>query len=251
METVNKVVNAASTAIWGEGNNNNQSTQPHGEEPISGVQGKGAANDPYDAGNRDEQPSAPTTEIDPTAQVNLDYNPQVLDAKTDTMTEPMPVGTTAVTLPKPTETPSSNAFAQNESKETEQRSTETTEKQESTENAAAAGGSSSASGSAGSSGSKQGVSEEALKGPQGPAPHPASEFEDEAKGKKPAAKEPKPQESETAGSSAKSDTSSKSPSKESNGSGNSNGKHSAMSKVKEGLKKVAHPRHGGKSSSSS
>lgn len=52
METVNKVVHAASTAIWGEGQDN-QSTQPHGEEPVSGVQGKGAANDPYDAGNRD------------------------------------------------------------------------------------------------------------------------------------------------------------------------------------------------------
>lgn len=54
MEAVNKVVHAASTAIWGENDPNaNQSTQPHGEEPISGVQGKGAINDPYDAGNRE------------------------------------------------------------------------------------------------------------------------------------------------------------------------------------------------------
>lgn len=36
------------------------------------------------------------------------------------------------------------------------------------------------------------MSKEALEGPQGPAPTPASEFEDEAKGKKPAAKETKP-----------------------------------------------------------
>lgn len=51
METVNKYVNAASTVIWGEGTS--PQAQQHGEEPISGVQGKGRATDPYDAGNRD------------------------------------------------------------------------------------------------------------------------------------------------------------------------------------------------------
>lgn len=54
MDTVNKVVTAASTAIWGEdGSQSQQSAQQHGDEPLSGVQGKGVANDPYDAGNRD------------------------------------------------------------------------------------------------------------------------------------------------------------------------------------------------------
>lgn len=51
METVNKYVNAASTMIWGE--DNSPQAQQHGEEPISGVQGRGRATDPYDAGNRD------------------------------------------------------------------------------------------------------------------------------------------------------------------------------------------------------
>lgn len=51
METVNKYVNAASTVIWG--GDNSPQAQQHGEEPISGVQGRGRATDPYDAGNRD------------------------------------------------------------------------------------------------------------------------------------------------------------------------------------------------------
>ncbi|KKA22775.1 hypothetical protein T310_3187 [Rasamsonia emersonii CBS 393.64] len=57
METVNKVVDAGKRAIWGE--SNNETNKPHGEEPISGVTGKGTATDPYDAGNRDVQPDAP------------------------------------------------------------------------------------------------------------------------------------------------------------------------------------------------
>jgi hypothetical protein len=51
METVNKYVTAASTVIWGE--NDSPQSQQHGEEPMSGVQGKGRATDPYDGGNRD------------------------------------------------------------------------------------------------------------------------------------------------------------------------------------------------------
>lgn len=55
METVNKYVTAASTAIWGQNGEPNatQITQQHGEEPLSGVQGRGDTTDPYDAGNRD------------------------------------------------------------------------------------------------------------------------------------------------------------------------------------------------------
>lgn len=54
MEAVNKVINTASNAIWGETSTQAQDTasQEH-DEPISGVQGKGDASDPYDAGNRD------------------------------------------------------------------------------------------------------------------------------------------------------------------------------------------------------
>ncbi|KAF7161479.1 hypothetical protein CNMCM5623_007050 [Aspergillus felis] len=39
-----------------------ESTAQHGDEPVSGVQGRGTATDPYDAGNRDEQPGAPQTQ---------------------------------------------------------------------------------------------------------------------------------------------------------------------------------------------
>jgi hypothetical protein len=47
MDTVNKVVSAASHAVWGEEQN-----KP-GEEPVSGQKGQGTATDPYDAGNKD------------------------------------------------------------------------------------------------------------------------------------------------------------------------------------------------------
>lgn len=58
MEAVNKVINTASNAIWGESDPQMQNTaaQEH-SEPISGVQGKGSASDPYDAGNRDGKSS--------------------------------------------------------------------------------------------------------------------------------------------------------------------------------------------------
>ena len=131
-----------------------------------------------------EQPSAPTTDIDPSAQEpKLDYKPQTLDAKTDATSEGSQGTTTAVTLPKPTE-PIGNT--KDESVPTEQRSTENTGNQGSHGNETSGNDRANASGS-----SKQGVSKEALEGPQGPPPHPASEFEDEAKGKKPVSKEPK------------------------------------------------------------
>jgi hypothetical protein len=54
METVNKYVNAASTVIWGDNSPEAQKrAAQHGEEPMSGVQGTGAATDPYDGGNRE------------------------------------------------------------------------------------------------------------------------------------------------------------------------------------------------------
>lgn len=54
MDTVNRYVSAASTALWGE--NTESQSVAHGDEPMSGVQGKGLANDPYDAGNREGEP---------------------------------------------------------------------------------------------------------------------------------------------------------------------------------------------------
>lgn len=53
MEAVNKVITTASHAIWGDNDAQSQQAQQSHDEPISGVQGKGSANDPYDAGNRD------------------------------------------------------------------------------------------------------------------------------------------------------------------------------------------------------
>ena len=47
MESVNKVVHAASHAVWGDEQNKS------GEEPVSGQKGQGTATDPYDAGNKD------------------------------------------------------------------------------------------------------------------------------------------------------------------------------------------------------
>jgi hypothetical protein len=80
------------------------------------------------------------------------------------------------------------------------------------------------------------VSKEALKGPQGPAPVSAEEFEKEAKGVKPARKE----------GGAAENGSSKSMDKGAHGheNGNGNGKHSPLHKMKEKLSKVVHPGHG-------
>ncbi|KAJ9293364.1 hypothetical protein DTO271G3_7860 [Paecilomyces variotii] len=64
METVNRAIDTASQAIWGENSSQSQlqqqQQQQHGSEPLSGESGKGTVTDPYDAGNRDEQPAAAT-----------------------------------------------------------------------------------------------------------------------------------------------------------------------------------------------
>ncbi|KAL1592625.1 hypothetical protein SLS60_011041 [Paraconiothyrium brasiliense] len=60
METISNVVNSvsqtATKAIWGEQQNN----ETAGNEPVSGVQGKGTATEPYDKGNS-EDPTDPAT----------------------------------------------------------------------------------------------------------------------------------------------------------------------------------------------
>ncbi|KAL4904808.1 hypothetical protein BDW74DRAFT_22113 [Aspergillus multicolor] len=67
-QTAQQAVQSASNAVWNEIDalRNGQQTeqrvpqqQQHGDEPMSGIQGKGTATDPYDAGNRDEQLGAP------------------------------------------------------------------------------------------------------------------------------------------------------------------------------------------------
>ncbi|OJD17870.1 hypothetical protein AJ78_02042 [Emergomyces pasteurianus Ep9510] len=48
METIKEAVQAAENYLWG---NDEVSNPASGEEPLAGVQGKGTATDPYDAGN--------------------------------------------------------------------------------------------------------------------------------------------------------------------------------------------------------
>jgi hypothetical protein len=50
METISNVAAAASKAIWGE-QTATQQNETAGQEPISGQQGKGTANEPFDQGN--------------------------------------------------------------------------------------------------------------------------------------------------------------------------------------------------------
>ncbi|KAL2851515.1 hypothetical protein BJY01DRAFT_117093 [Aspergillus pseudoustus] len=79
METLTHAVQnastAASNAIWGTDEHQQPQSERteqivaarHGEEPLSGVQGKGTATDPFDAGNRAEQPT--TTQSQKTEQI--------------------------------------------------------------------------------------------------------------------------------------------------------------------------------------
>jgi hypothetical protein len=50
METLNKAKDAATKAIWGD---KAQDSSDHGSEPLSGQQGRGTVEEPYDSGNRD------------------------------------------------------------------------------------------------------------------------------------------------------------------------------------------------------
>ncbi|EPS32462.1 hypothetical protein PDE_07422 [Penicillium oxalicum 114-2] len=91
METVNKVVGAATAAIWGEGSSSaQQQSTSHGDEPVSGVQGKGSPDDPYDAGNRDEQPGASISEANTAPQ-----EPRLDGAQSDPLRKDLVEGTNA------------------------------------------------------------------------------------------------------------------------------------------------------------
>ncbi|KAF7720242.1 Uncharacterized protein PECH_003357 [Penicillium ucsense] len=107
METVNKVVEAASAAIWGTDNNSTeQQTTAHGEEPVSGVQGTGSASDPYDAGNRDEQPDAPISDENTASQ-----EPRLDGAQSDPLRKDLAMRSKPETVVPTTTTPSTGLAA--------------------------------------------------------------------------------------------------------------------------------------------
>ncbi|OGE57741.1 hypothetical protein PENARI_c001G03956 [Penicillium arizonense] len=294
MDTVNKYVNAASTAIWGEsGSSSTQQNLQHGEEPISGVQGKGAATDPYDAGNREEQPGAVNadgntapqepnlggkqqtfeeaalTSVPTPAKSTLDNNnttgvidpnasiaepitgnntnttsstgtgvidPNASIAKPITGNNTSTAATSAeATQPLPGLGAGSSSEPSNRTDNTtptkEQRSTPETQQGDSSNST----GNAAASESAPKGNSHSHASEEALKGPQGPAPKSAEEFMKE-KRKGSVVKEMDNAKKRTSSDSKHSNKSEPS----SQDSGKSNGKNGAMSKMKEEIKKHLH-----------
>lgn len=276
MESVNKVISTASHAIWGDNDaqsqqaQSQQAQQSH-DEPISGVQGKGFASDPFDAGNRDEQPDAPVSDANtaqqepkldgevqksvpqPAASSTLDKpsTRSTADAASSTAAADTAPSTATADAPSSAATtgaPSSTAAAHStsstaagdssstpaedsgvtskapEKEQKEQREPEDSEKTKEQQEA----------GRRGTAVIMQdhGVSKEALKGPQdGSAGKTAAEFEKEGKH---GAKTTKSNESK--GESGKSDSS-----KGSDDKSSGNGKPGAMSKMKDGFKKVVHP----------
>ncbi|KAJ6102686.1 hypothetical protein N7486_005113 [Penicillium sp. IBT 16267x] len=273
MDTVNRYVSAASTALWGE--NTESQNIPHGNEPMSGVQGKGVADDPYDAGNRDEQPDAPKSDVDTAPQEpKLDGTP--LNKAEPTMADNSfgavaggsgsGSGFNEYPMPKPTEfqapeqrsteesavpknqelgdqdqdTAESNAAESNTAEiNTNESNTNESNTNESNIDTAESNTAESKDEVPAPSHNKE-VSKEALMGPQGPAPKLAEQFEKEEKDKR-----KKPAESRSSGDSAPSSKSNNSNDKASNGSGSgSEKKHGTVAKMKETLNKVAHPRHG-------
>ncbi|CAI7673429.1 unnamed protein product [Penicillium palitans] len=244
METVNKYVNAASTVIWGEGTS--PQAQQHGEEPISGVQGKGRATDPYDAGNRDEQPGAIKSDVSTAPQHPIiDNKPQ--EGEVTSITTPhAPTSISACTSVTPALSISGDPTEASESKGNKPISSGSTEfsgskdndsssNQEQRSTSQAEGGESS---DARRPEHSQEVSKEALQGPQGRAPRPAEDFEKEYRGKKPAGKEDYIEKSSSSESSGKSNDAPLSSKSESSSHGS--GKQGAMSKVKETVKKHIH-----------
>ncbi|EKV05623.1 Solid-state culture expressed protein (Aos23), putative [Penicillium digitatum] len=232
METVNKYVNSASTVIWGE--NGSPQTQQHGEEPISGVQGKGCVTDPYDGGNRDEQPGAIQSDVNTAPQYPIFYNKRSKSQGkeiTSITTPHAPTSISACTSVTPALPISSGSTEASRSKDDnssssnrEQRSISQVE-----------GGASSESPHPSR---PQDVSKEALQGPQGPAPRPAEDFEKEYRGKKSAGKDDDIEQSSPSESSEKSNDSPLSNMSESSSHGS--GRHGTVSKVKESVKKRLH-----------
>ncbi|CAG7979309.1 unnamed protein product [Penicillium salamii] len=249
METVNKYVTAASTAIWGQNGDPNatQITQQHGEEPLSGVQGKGDTTDPYDAGNREEQPDAPKTDGNTAPQEpNLGGKTQTFEEAAVTSD---PVATKTTTEPATStfdpEDTSSTAAVSNSAQPISSGSTESNKDKE-TDTEQRDSSQSAGESSAPPRPAHPEASIEALEGPQGPPPKPAEEFEKEAKGKAPVKDDTQKSEKSLSDSkdSAPKDNASKtndSPTS-SNKSSHSqeSGKSSKLAKVKESVKKHLH-----------
>ncbi|KAF2748791.1 hypothetical protein M011DRAFT_466563 [Sporormia fimetaria CBS 119925] len=51
METISNVASAASKLVFGDQKTTTEHNETAGQEPISGQQGKGTANEPFDQGN--------------------------------------------------------------------------------------------------------------------------------------------------------------------------------------------------------
>ncbi|KAJ5367520.1 Solid-state culture expressed protein (Aos23) [Penicillium brevicompactum] len=243
METVNKYVTAASTAIWGQNGEPNatQITQQHGEEPLSGVQGRGDTTDPYDAGNRDEQPGAPETDGNTAPQ---EPNLVGSKAKTQTFEEAAvtsdPIATKTATI-DPEDASSTAPAASSTAQPISGGSTESNKEKETSDKEQRDSSLSSGGNSGVQRPAHPEASIEALEGPQGPPPKPAEEFEKEAKGKAPVkddteksdkspsdSKESAPKNNDSPTSSNKSEHSQES------------GKSSKLAKVKESVKKHLH-----------
>ncbi|KAJ5250284.1 hypothetical protein N7489_000694 [Penicillium chrysogenum] len=228
METVNRYVSAASNVIWGE--NGSPQAQQHGEEPISGVQGKGQATDPYDGGNRDEQPGAIQSDVNTAALGSMLKKRHSKSQETEitSITTPRPPTSisacTSITPALPISGDPTTASGSNDNtSEQEQRSTSQAEGGESSETPRLA--------------RPQDVSKEALQGPQG-APRAAEDFEKDYRAKKYAGRDEDSENGSPSESSGKS-----------NGSPSSNGfepispgreKSGRISKVKESVKRHLH-----------
>ncbi|PSN66175.1 hypothetical protein BS50DRAFT_635326 [Corynespora cassiicola Philippines] len=91
METISNITSAASKAIWGEQKATGNETA--GQEPISGQQGKGTVNDPFDKGNSEN----PTT-------TSSNDTTTVPNTSTSTSTPATNMSATADPVPKDTAT---------------------------------------------------------------------------------------------------------------------------------------------------
>ncbi|KAJ5993409.1 hypothetical protein N7451_009133 [Penicillium sp. IBT 35674x] len=239
MEVVNKVINMASHSIRDDTDVQPQNAEQSQDERISGVQSQGAANDSYDPGKRDEQPDASTSNANTAPQEpkpdgqSLTSVPQ----QAASSTSDRPSATPTTDMGSTTATGSPNTAAAGLSNSTvdtntgtkaddgkKQRDTDNTHVDENAQKQVHQGRRGTAAIM-----EDHGVSRETLKGPQGPAPHPAADFEKEGR------KETKNEQ--PAGSKSED-------SKNGGGFSGSNEKQGVMSKMKEGLTKVAHPHHG-------
>ncbi|KAJ9203976.1 hypothetical protein DTO166G4_7033 [Paecilomyces variotii] len=163
METVNRAIDTASQAIWGENSSQSQlqqqQQQQHGSEPLSGVSGKGTVTDPYDAGNRDEQPAAATQTggIDPAnrpasyaASGNRNYQTSGSEYPASGV-QPGDEGDASSSQKGRTTASEMDSTTTNQGSEGDNQSSENTSSEE-------------------SESARQNVSKEALEGPQGPPP---------------------------------------------------------------------------------